>query len=50
MPIDVILSQLSSQSLKTSSPTIAQGTGDSSELTATEKIDKLNAQYIELYQ
>ena len=50
IPIDIILSQLSSQSSKTSQPTIAQGTGDSSELTATEKIDKLKVQYMELYQ
>lgn len=50
LPIDIILSQLSSQSSKTSQPTIPQGTGDSSELTATEKIDKLKTQYMELYQ
>ena len=51
--MDIILSQLSSQSQQSSSTsptTMAQGTGDSAELTATEKIDKLQAQYIELYQ
>jgi hypothetical protein len=51
IPIDIMLSQLSSQSQqtsKTSPPIIAQGIGDSTELTATEKITKLKQQWMEL--
>ena len=47
IPIDIILSQ-SQQTSKTSQPTIAQGTEeDSPELTATEKIAKLNQQWLD---
>jgi hypothetical protein len=41
---------MKSQSSKTSPTTIAQGIGNPPELTATEKIEKLKAQYVELYQ
>jgi hypothetical protein len=50
IPIDIMQSKLSSQSQQSSntSPNIIdQGTGD---LSALEKVEKLKAQYFELYQ
>jgi hypothetical protein len=49
IPINIILSQLASQlqqSSNTSPPKSVQGTGDSTDLTAMEKITKLKTQWL----